>query len=206
MGYAAEGSLEELFPDVVEPVARETARRTRAMMKAEVRKRTPVAEMPVAYSVQGGGGNRSWIRDRKGRTPGTLRDSWEETPLEVAPGPVHRTGVETNDPIGRFVEDDTRPHEIRPRKPLRVDPVTGKTTGGVLRFPQGSRFVFRPKVDHPGTQGVHMMRDTMAEVAVRWPAIFDEVFDEVAYRAERGLPLTSPTDTVERELRYRDVA
>lgn len=167
MGLTMQGQLHDLFPDFVEEAAREIATRTQEEMKDGVERRTPTAKVPFAYH----GDVSAWIKDRRGRKPGTLRDRWEAEPVEHLPNDVYRAGVVNRDPIASLVEDDTRPHTIRSKKPT-----------GVLRFPQGMDFIFRTEVHHPGTEGVHMMRDTLAVTEARWQQIANEVLNEIAQR------------------------
>lgn len=180
MGYTADRPLTELFPggDFADEAGRRITRRVLEHMEDGVRRRTPVAEMPVAYlAVRGAGGEKGWIKDRKGRLPGTLRASWFIVDPVLAEGGVWRGSVETEDPVANLVEDDTRPHLIRPRKP-----------GGTLRFPKGVAFLYRKSVRHPGTEGVHMMRDTLAETEARWPELAEAELEELAAEAEVGAP------------------
>lgn len=67
--------------------------------------------------------------------------------------------VRADAPHALFVEEDTQPHEIRPR---RVGSVSSRRHGGgpaLLRFKIGGRWVSTPLVRHPGTTGKHFMRD-----------------------------------------------
>ncbi len=50
-------------------------------------------------------------------------------------------------PHALYVEEDTRAHKIAPKQ------------GGLLRFQVGGRWVTARGVRHPGTTGVHFMRD-----------------------------------------------
>lgn len=52
-----------------------------------------------------------------------------------------------------FIEEGTRPHIIRPR------------VARVLAFDVGGRRVFAKVVHHPGTQGHHVIRDTLLRIA-----------------------------------------
>lgn len=87
--------------------------------------------------------------DHAGRPPGTLRESVQRGPVErhrTVLGSGIRVRVFTEDRVAPFVEESTRPHEIRPR---------GR---GVLSFrvaPDGRR-VYAGVVHHPGTRGQHM--------------------------------------------------
>jgi hypothetical protein len=75
-----------------------------------------------------------------------------------------------NEPICLFVEETTKPHLIRAH--VRPD---GKQ--GSLRYPMGPSFHYNVEVWHPGTQGIHMMRDTLAEIQISWDAIADGVLE-----------------------------
>jgi hypothetical protein len=134
-----------------------------------------------------------------GRAPGTLKESWRES------GPVRResrrghpayTGeYENTDPIAPFVENDTRPHLIRPRldrapasvvatkRPRRMgdDPqaaLTWLTIGGVR--------VFARVVKHPGTTGHHMVLKAAQRAEVEMHRICQPALDVWAKRAVRG--------------------
>lgn len=134
-----------------------------------------------------------------GRRPGTLRDAWRKR------GPIKRgsqraypayTGeYENPDPIAEFVENDTRPHLIRPslkrapasviatKKPRRMgdDPqaaLTWLTIGGVR--------VFARVVKHPGTTGHHMTLKAGARAEVEMHRICQPALTIWAKRAVRG--------------------
>lgn len=178
MGYTG-GSLIDAFPDFIGEASDRIAERVGDELKEEVSYRTPVAEIPLAYLADRKAGGRSgWIKDRKGRQPGTLKESWIVTPVEHR-GELVTVSVETEDPVALFVEHDTRPHLIRAKH------LTPKGNPGYLRFPQGAQFIFRHQVQHPGTSGVHMMRDSLAELEVRWPQIAEEVLEEIAAEQAR---------------------
>ena len=175
MGYRADGSLAELFPDLVDEVASEGVKRVGELLHENVVRRTPVARMPLAYDAdRRAGGKAGWIKDRKGRLPGTARKSWETSSVEHLPDGTYRVVEESKDPVMPMLEYDTRPHLIRARK------------AGALRFPWGLRFIFRQQVQHPGTQGVHMMRDSLAEVEGAWRPIVQAVLDEAALKEQRA--------------------
>lgn len=167
MGYTATAPLRELWPEELpEQVAIEAARRVGVLIEDEATERTPTAETPLAYFFAGG--TVAWIKDRKGRQPGTMRGSWETLPMEIEPGPAVRVTVHNTDEKTIYVEEDTRPHLIKAKK------------AEFLRFPMGPRFLYRRQVSHPGTQGVHMMRDALAVADVNWPRIVQQVFEEMA--------------------------
>lgn len=106
--------------------------------------------------------------NRRGRPPGTLRDSIDRGPVLK----VRRLGrdgyavsVFTVDPIGPLVEHNTKPHIIRPRADRA--PASVLATGRPRRMgddPQaavtwlslGGGRVFAHEVHHPGTRGAHM--------------------------------------------------
>lgn len=162
MGYKHEGTLaDDLFsaefvPDTAKAITEEVGKRWRA----GVAKRTPVARPPEAYHAD----FADWIKDRGGRPPRTMRDSWTVTDVIKAGDDLYRVEIYSREkPInseGRqvadFVEEDTRPHLIRARK------------AQALRFPSGPIFRYAKEVWHPGTQGIHMMRDSGAEIDIAW--------------------------------------
>jgi hypothetical protein len=102
---------------------------------AETKRGTPVDSNP-------------W-HDHVGRLPGTLRESVQRGPVERHRGVLGsgiRVRVFTEDRVAPFVEESTRPHEIRP------------CNAGMLSFrvaPDGRR-VYAHVVHHPGTRGAHM--------------------------------------------------
>lgn len=184
MGYSANADLQDLFDST--PMIRSIDRMTERggeLLLDEVVARTPIAKPPPGVSPTRFMGSR-------GRAPGTLRGSWRKGDVERTRGPAGQEGraidVYTDDPIAPHVEWDTQPHVIRPRpdraaasvvatgKPRRpgTDPMASLAwigPGGVTRFAR--------EVHHPGTKGVHMMRDAVAEVQGTWDDRFgrDEV-------------------------------
>lgn len=60
---------------------------------------------------------------------------------------VYETGTYTEVDYAPFVEEDTQPHEIRPKPPNTVLTWIDRNTG---------QRVFARKVEHPGTRGAHM--------------------------------------------------
>jgi hypothetical protein len=142
MGYTGEALAPLFDPDLSARAAREMADEGGDFLLDRVKRNTPVSYHRVALQHQG---------HPVKRTPGTLRASWYREP--VAPGsrrghPAYTAQVATDDPVAPFVEWDTRPHIIRPKKP-----------GGVLVFrvwPTGE-LVRAKMVRHPGTTGQHMM-------------------------------------------------
>jgi hypothetical protein len=168
MGYSADGSIAELFPeDFIDRVAREAVTEAGKDLEEHVTRRTPIADLPAAYA----GKVQPWIIDRRGRLPGTARRSWFRTPITVADG-VYSISVDTDDDKMVYIEHDTAPHVIRPRILWRVVPDGKggtKQVRAMLRFPgRDGRFHFAPEVHHPGTAGVHMMRDSLGELEIRW--------------------------------------
>jgi hypothetical protein len=161
LSYKADASLADLFPaDFVEVVGRDIVENVQSALLDSAEHRTPIAQIPQAYD----GDFEAWEEDRGGRLPGTLRDSWVELPIKEKEGTLSAP-VENVDPIASHVEHDTSPHMIF-AKP-----------GGVLRFPSGPVFRYRPNVWHPGTEGKHMLRDAEADISARWPAIGQRVID-----------------------------
>lgn len=165
MGYKQEGTLaDDLFPaefvpDTGKAITEEVGKR----LRDKVAVRTPTARVPEAYKTD----FAEWIADRGGRLPRTMRDSWTTTKVTREGSDIYRVEVfSTEKPIdaeGRqivdFVEEDTRPHLIRAKNAKR------------LRFPAGPVFRYAVEVFHPGTQGVHMMRDGEADIDISWEQI-----------------------------------
>ena len=161
MGWEAEGDLEDLYPEnLAERAGFQITDALGTRFRDRVAMRTPVSRLPEAYK----GNFGAWIKDRGGRTPRTLRDSWRRTAVQRSTHLVsaHFVDVFTEDEIASHVEWDTEPHRIRAK--MRIDPRSGELRQGALRFPSGPVFRYAVEVWHPGTTGVHMMRDTQAEL------------------------------------------
>lgn len=90
-----------------------------------------------------------------------------------------------------FVDQGTRPHEIRPRNakvlafPRAGGLITRSTVGHVrTRFKYGGRTtftsaVFRPLVHHPGTKPTNFARATAQRLAATEPAELEAALDRV---------------------------
>lgn len=171
MGLELDRSFASLYDEsFVGDVAREIVDQVGTRMLERVKDRTPVADLPAAYH----GAYASWIEDRSGRKPGTLRERWRRTPVQGSSGGGWKVVVFNPDPITIMVEQSTRPHLIRAHMRTRED---GSTYQGLLRYPNGPVFHYNVEVWHPGTQGQHMMRNTLAEIEATWPATGDRVLD-----------------------------
>lgn len=168
MGYKADGSLADLFPErFVTETAHDITDKVLDRFRDKVALRTPVARVPEAYH----GDFVEWIRDRGGRPPRTMRDSWVRSAVErsedgfsgdvFSDEPVDDHGLQKVD----FVEEDTRPHLIRAKN------------AKALRYPSGPTFRYNVEVWHPGTQGVHMMRDAEVEIEATWEEIAVPILD-----------------------------
>lgn len=165
MGYTQVGSLaEDLFPaEFIPATGKAITEEVGQRFRNQVAIKTPVARPPEAYH----GDFEDWILDRGGRKPRTMRDSWTTTVVTRVGDDIFRVEVFSSEkPIdaeGRqivdFVEEDTRPHKIRAKNAKR------------LRFPVGPVFRYAIEVWHPGTQGVHMMRDSEAQIDISWEEI-----------------------------------
>jgi hypothetical protein len=72
-------------------------------------------------------------------------------------GPVVNKSIKvtSTNPHTRYVNDGTRPHTIRPRRP-----------GGVLAFQVGGRTVFARLVHHPGFRGTHFLERALRDARV----------------------------------------
>jgi hypothetical protein len=156
VGYSANAQLQQLFASG--PLERACVRATRRvgrMITEGAADRTPVARRPRAV------GRAEWIAARGGRVPGTMKESWETGDVE-RPG-VHTFAIDsfTLDPAAPHVEWDTVPHIIRRKK------------AGALRFWDDVSIHFREAVNHPGTTGKHMMRDSLSEAEIRQRSILE---------------------------------
>lgn len=171
MAYLQEGSFDDLFDEGI--VDRASVRMTRAVaghLKGDVADRTPVAKIPAAY----GNDAEAWVEDRGGREPGTAKRSWEASDPELRPNGVVRVVVDSNDyPVIIWIEHDTKPHLILPK------------SARSLRFPDGPSFRYAARVEHPGTSGVHMMRDSLADLETGWRRPAELALDRTL--AEEGL-------------------
>lgn len=172
MGYREdEGDLADLFPEkFVDDAGEAMTDAVGDRFRDGVARRTPVARLPEAYK----GEFEEWILDRGGRKPRTMRDSWRRSRVFRTEEGTLRVEIFSSEPVidaeGRqkvdFVEEDTKPHLIRAKNAKR------------LRYPMGPIFRYDVEVWHPGTQGVHMMRDTEAEIEVVWESIAQPVLDQ----------------------------
>lgn len=170
MGFTPEGTLEHFFdPSYVDDVGKAITDGVGDRMLSGVKHRTPIADLPEAYR----GDLPAFVEDRGGRVPGTLRDRWKRTPVTGRTGSGLRVVVWNGDPVAEHVEWDTRPHLIRAK--MRAGP--HGTYQGSLRFPSGPVFRHAVEVWHPGTTGVHMMRDTEAEIEASWEADAERIID-----------------------------
>lgn len=174
MPYQRNRSFASLYdPRYVSDAGHEIVDRVGDRFVGGARRRTPVARLPEAYK----GDFEAWIQDRGGRVPRTLRDAWRRTGVLDVEGMGLRVIIENPDPIAKLVEFDTKPHAIRAKQRVRAD---GRIQQGALRFPFGPVFMYRVEVWHPGTQGVHMLRDAEAEIDVSCVEIGERVLDEFA--------------------------
>lgn len=174
MSYVADGRLEDFFrSEPMVEVTRQTAQRVGDDLRERVRKHTPVSQPPPGVDVV------EWEASRKGRQPGTLRESWETGPVVVSGGHAS-VDVRTFDPIAPHVEWDTRAHVIRPRADRGPATViaTGNPRGTVddgrarLRFPgRDGQPQYATEVHHPWTPGAHMMATALVEVSEAWQRI-----------------------------------
>lgn len=158
-------------PDQIDAEARDAMERSVLVAEGEVVTRTPTNKVTtggrlrnaIFHEVSGGG------REIAGR-------------VAVSPLPY--------DPI--VVEEDTKPHVIRPRrgKALRFRRVVGfqPTTGrAIYETPKGrtttnpakAAYSFVRLVHHPGTRGAHMFRDGWAAAKPQVERLFEDARDRV---------------------------
>jgi len=170
MGYHADGKLADLFPkDFVPDTAKAITDEVGTRLRDKVATKTPVARTPQAYK----GDYVEWTADRGGRQPRTMRDSWTRTKVEENDdGSGFTVEVFSDEPVDDhgyqkvdYVENDTKPHLIRARN------------AKALRYPMGPVFKYGVEVFHPGTQGVHMVRDSEAEIEAQWEQIAGSILD-----------------------------
>jgi hypothetical protein len=164
MGYRG-GQLVDLAPSLeagIDRFGRRTTAKVGEELRRRVRRHTPIAK-PGSAAVRASYRNSGeWIRDRGGRRPGTLLESWRVGDVDVRTlggGKTFTIPVFTLDRIAPFVEWETMPHLILPRHAKR------------LRFPTAGGMVFALLVHHPGTRGAHMMSRALLEVSVSWQVI-----------------------------------
>lgn len=169
MPYSANAAIEDLFD--VAPLDRaltRVAERVGDDLLDRVERKTPVAKPPAGHDAS------DWVRARGGRAPGTLKESWYATPVERTADDGRAVEVTTDDPVAADVEWDTRPHLIR-RKRARA-----------LRwFAEGGGVRFAEAVEHPGTSGVGMMRDSLAEIELSERRIGEEELTRWAREQQR---------------------
>ena len=102
-------------------------------------------------------------------------------------GERYEAGAWTDDDKAPFVENDTRPHIIRPRAD-RAAAAAAEGRRVALRFPgAGGEDVFAAEVHHPGTKGAHMFAKGAAEVEHRLAEIADPVLRDMKTELERQL-------------------
>lgn len=165
MGYVADGDIADLFkPDSTQLAGHRITERAGGYLHERAVHHTPVAQKPPGVP------ERDWLRARRGRRPGTLRDRWHTLPVvETADG--FEVEEENDDPVVRHVEYPTRPHLIVPRDP----------EGWLRWWWKDGAIAFAKVVHHPGTQGSYMLAKALAELSVEWHRIAAE---EVARWAE----------------------
>lgn len=73
----------------------------------------------------------------------------------------------------KFIENGTKPHEIRARK------------ARFLSFVVNGTRVFRRKVQHPGTKATHFMRDAVQTASIEIRRNLQHVADDAARRFSR---------------------
>lgn len=146
---------------------------------------TPISENPFS---------------QPGRKPGTLRERWRKVE-DLFPGiyrgsPSLTVRIENWDPIAPFVENDTRPHIIKPRadrapasviatkKPRRMgdDP---QASLAFRAWPSGV-MIFARIVKHPGTTGHHMTLKAAGRVEAAFGHLMDPAVNKWAKRQERS--------------------
>ena len=135
MPFKSSRPLDEILDPEAVPVAmRRITGNVGDFMEREVKRNTPV--------------DTSAFRDPNGRKRGTLRASIKRGPItRDRARDAYVVRVTTDDPIAEFVEWNTKPHRIRPRKPGGTLAFRNQKTGGMI---------FAKGVKHPGTKGAHM--------------------------------------------------
>jgi hypothetical protein len=151
-----------------ERVAQRITKRVGKRITDEAAHLTPVAVIPAGMSLTQFEGSR-------GRTPGRMKRGWKTGSVEEQ-GDHFGIDSYTEDPEAPHVEWDTHPHVIRPSpkrlaasviatgKPRR----SGTDPQAALRYWSGGHPTFAREVHHPGTRGVHMMRDALTLAEATW--------------------------------------
>jgi hypothetical protein len=80
--------------------------------------------------------------ERRGRRPGTLRDSINKRLVNAATDLGFAAEVGTDDPVGFWHHEGTQPHRILPRRAPAL----------VFYWPKVGHVVSLPAVNHPGTR------------------------------------------------------
>lgn len=165
MGYQATGKLENFGRlEPMEGALRRTVERVGDRLLERVKFHTPVAKPPPGVDIG------EWMRARKGRVPGTLKESWQVGEVTIEADGTYTIPVLTHDEIAPHVEWPTMPHLILPRRP-----------GGWLRFwDKFGRTVYALVVHHPGTHGSFMLTTAIAELALEWQEVGREEMDRWA--------------------------
>lgn len=159
MGYTANRTIQSLYPsEPLERAVRRIAEGTGELLHDGAVRRTPVAEVPEGHTMG------KFVSRRKGRKPGTLKRAWRTGPVgqTVTPSGVARFIVEefNDDEVWPHVEYDTRPHTIPTGGAAAGKTLVWLAPGGITRMARSVR--------HPGTTGVHMTREAIAEAEVTW--------------------------------------
>lgn len=174
MGFERDRSFASLYDEsFAHDVAYEIVDAVGDDLLRNVKHHTPTADLPAAYH----GDYAAWIEDRGGRKPGTLRERWRRTKVQGGAGYGLKVVVFNPDPVARLVEWNTRPHLIKAKMRTRDD---GGTYQGLLRYPNGPVFKYNVEVWHPGTQGQHMMRNSLAEIEATWSRTGERILDLAA--------------------------
>lgn len=102
--------------------------------------------------------------------------TWQHKPTFAITSPTpYQREISTDDTIYAYVNEGTKPHEIRPKRPggrlLFTTPFRAKTVPGQIRSNQGSKGttpVVAQVVHHPGTTA----RDFDKAIATKWDKQF----------------------------------
>jgi hypothetical protein len=157
MGWEADGSLEGMWDveHLAHDLMADMADMAGAAMTHRARSLAPVGKSGIP-----------------GRAPGTLRDSYRQTPVRreqnVRPGvDGYVSGVVSHDPVAGWMETGVRPHVIR-------GPIRFRTVGG--------RWVTVRAVQHPGVEP----RWIVLRAAGETEAAFEELTQPAVERFKAG--------------------
>ena len=167
--------------------ARRMADRAVQQLHDDARAATPVAKPLPGHD------EALWVQ-RRGRRPGKAREAWKRSSIDRSVSPAGQPRFEgeafNDDPLIELIEYPTRPHVIRPRLDRMMADGTSNAANAWTQKPRGLRqtgtarlmvplvgggFAYPREVHHPGTEGVHMMRNALAQLDATFASSIGQV-------------------------------